>query len=394
VADEQIPSGAPEGAPNGADAPVEKPLTIREIAEAAFDETMVDDGAPNEQPDATGQARPRDAQGRFAPKDDAKAGEAAGEEPTQPQKEGQKTEPRPAPDQGSSSEAPAHWSAADRETFARQTPEGQQFLLRRHSEMESDYQRRVQANARAVEFTNAAAPVFRDPDIAKAMRDAGIGPAQALDIWGGMHKRLLSPDINERVKCIFEIAARSNIDPAVFTTGRPGPQAPLSQEELKDPAIKFFADHIGRTSMEVQGLRAQLQQMQQASQQQANAEALKVTRWGIDNFADEKGPDGKLLRPDFNEVIDQIVELFRINPNRDIKEAYETARYMNAQTRQRLIQAERSRVEQGHANGRAAQAVRSNVRGLTSPVSKPASDGKPKSLRETIEEAADAIGFN
>ena len=66
---------------------------------------------------------------------------------------------------------------------------------------------------------------------------------------------------------------------------------------------------------------------------------MRVTRWGIDAFAEEKGPDGKPLRPDFDTVLPQIIELFQNNPQRDMREAYETARWINPQTRAKLIEA-------------------------------------------------------
>lgn len=381
--------------PNGA---AEPKRSLREIAEAAYDSSFQDDGdagagepaaAPAEPADGS---QPRDQRGRFTSKE-APTGEAAAEPATQPQeKDGQQPQTPTQPAQAASSEAPANWPAADKEAFSKLTPEGQQFLLRRHSEMEGDYQRRVQGNARAAEFASALEPVFRDPIIAGSLQQAGISPYQAIVEWGGMHRRAMSPNVQDRVHLLFELAHRMQIDPAVFTTGQPGPQA-LSPEELKDPAIKFFADHISRNSHEVQALRGELQRMQQADAVRQQAEAERVSRWSIDTFAEEKGPDGKLLRPDFDQVIDTIIELFKANPQRDLREAYETARWMNPTTRQALVAAERQTVQRQAADRQAAQAVRSNVRGMTAPVSKPPDDGKPKGLRATIEAAAEEIGF-
>jgi hypothetical protein len=391
----------PHSPTNGAAAPTPG-KSLREIAEAAYDEINTSppaEGAPAEpaaEP-ADGQiTRPRDNLGRFAA---AKPGEAAppAQDGTQPREDqGQQPPPSPSPGPaGSSSEAPANWSAADKEAFAKLQPEGQQFLLRRHSEMEGDYQRRVQANRAAAEFTSALEPIFRDPVIAGSLQANALTPYHAIEQWAGFHRRAMSPNVQDRVQLAFELAARMGLDPAVFAPSRPGgPQgAALSEQDLKDPAIRYFADHIGRTSTEVQELRATLQQMRQADQNRQNAEAVRVNRWSIDTFADEKGADGKPLRPDFDQVLDTIIDLFKANPQRDLREAYETARWMVPTTRNALIAAERSAVEQKAQNQRAAQAVRSNTRGMTSPVSKPAGDGKPKGLRGTIEATADEIGF-
>jgi hypothetical protein len=390
--------------PNGAahdEAQQPAKLSIREIAEAAYDEiTAPDEAGAEQQPPAEGEqaTQPRDERGRFASKDE-KPGEQPTDTSTQPREDdGQKPPERPtqpAPE-AVSSEAPANWPAADRELFAQQTPEAQAFLLRRHSEMEGDYQRRVTATRGAAEFTQALSPVFNDPVIAGSLQQNSMSPVDAIHQWAGFHRRAMSPNVADKVGLLFELAARMQIDPAVFATGRPGPQGPapqLSEADLKDPAIRYFADHVGRTSSEVQALRAELQQMHAAENEKAQAEAVRVHKWGIDNFADEKGADGKLLRPDFDQLIPTIRELFVANPNRDLKEAYETARWINPATRQSLIAAERAAVERTESNRRAAAAVKGNVRGLTSPVTKPKDDGKPKSLRETIEESADSIGF-
>jgi hypothetical protein len=62
--------------------------------------------------------------------------------------------------------------------------------------------------------------------------------------------------------------------------------------------------------------------------------------------------------------------------------------------RQGLLTATRSAVERKQSNQRASLAVRGNVRGRTSPVSKPDGNGAvPKTLRETIAAAADEVGF-
>ena len=397
---DQSPSGANgQAQPNGAAAPAEEPRqSLRDIAEAAYDNLTEDAGeGADQQPTAEpGEAaQPRDERGRFVPKQEAEPGEAA-PEGTQP-REDQRAEPQrptqPAP--AVSSEAPANWPQEARSNFEKLSPEMKSFVIERHTSMESDYQRRVQANARAAEFATALTPVFRDPVISGSLQQAGMSPHDAIVEWAGFHRRAMSQNVQDRVGLLFDLAQRMQIDPAVFTTGQPGvPGLPgISSADLKDPAIKFFADHISRNASEVQALRGQLQAMQNADAERQSAEALKVTRWSIDSFADEKGRDGKPLRPDFDKVLDQIIELYRANPQRDLREAYETARWMVPTTRQALIAAERQSVERQEADRRAAQAVRSNVRGMTSPVSKPVDNGQAKGLRATLEGVADEIGL-
>jgi hypothetical protein len=394
--------------PNGADPqaaaePIEPPRkSLREVAEDAYDEVIEasDDGAPESQVDGDGQ--PRDAQGRFAPRtQSAEPGVAAEgtqpppspEDPNKPPAQQQDAHPAP---EGRSSEPPANWSAADRETFAKLAPEGREFLLRRHSEMEGDYQRRVQANAAAAEFAQTVAPYFQDPMISENLRAANWSPARAVVELLGFHRRAIgSPE--ERAGLLQEMMQRllPGIDPAaVFGQSRSGQSpAQLSEQEMADPAIRYFAEHVSQTAQQVQALRGQIVSMQQAEAARTNAEALKVTKWGIDSFASEKDAQGNLKRPDFDVVLPQIIELFQANPNRDLNEAYQQARWMHPASRERLIAAERQTVQQQASNSRARQAVRVNARGVTSPVSKPADANGSKSLRETLESTADEIGF-
>jgi hypothetical protein len=385
--------------PNGAEPP-EAAKSLRDMAEEAYDEVLdANPEEPGEGPQVDDGARPRDAQGRFTAKQPAEeTGEAAGEEPTQPRQEipGQQPQQPTQPPQGASSEAPANWPAADREAFAKLAPEGQQFLLRRHSEMEGDYQRRVQATAAATQFTQSLGPIFNDPVIAASLRHNNLTAFDAIREWASMHRRASSPNVQDRYELWQEIGQRLGMDPAALGQSRSAQQPPngLTEKELADPAIRYFADHVSRTVQDVQALRGQIIAMQNAAAEKANAEAMKVTRWGVDGFAEEKGQDGRLLRPDFDTVLPQIIELFEANPQRDLREAYEQARWLNPQTRQALIAAERTTATRQITDQRARQAVRGNVRGLTSPVSKPPSDpGRPRSLRDTLEETADEVGF-
>jgi hypothetical protein len=142
---------------------------------------------------------------------------------------------------------------------------------------------------------------------------------------------------------------------------------------------------------DVQALRGEFQQMQNAVADAQQQEVLKITRRGIDGFAEEKDAQGNLRHPHFDEVLSTVIDLYRANPERDLQEAYEMACWSTPQVRAKLIAADQAKAEQQRQNERARQAVRSNVRGITSPVAKPTE--RPKGLRATIEAAADEIGL-
>ena len=124
--------------------------------------------------------------------------------------------------------------------FARQTPEAQSFLLRRHTEMERDYTAKTQANASAVQFTSALAPVFQEPTLSGHLQQAGMSPYDAIQQWAGMHRRALNPDPRERVNLLVDMAQGMGLDPAaIFATSRQSGPA-LSEEEQKNPAIRYL----------------------------------------------------------------------------------------------------------------------------------------------------------
>lgn len=397
MANEPTPNSNGVTPPEPASEAAEQPRSLREVAEAAWSdiEAAPEPGTEPETPPAGQSGQPRDNLGRFAAKE--------GEQPPGPAPLDDKTAPpvqppSPAPAPGSSSEAPAHWSAEDKATFAKLPKEGQDFLLKRHTEMERDYQSKVQANATAVQFTQAVAPVFEHPAVSAALVDYQTGgrihPIDAIKQWAAFHVRAMSPNVEDKIGLIQDLMQRLKLDPAAVLGQGNQPVNGLSEEDMKDPAIKFFADHVGRTTKDLQALRTQLEGLSRQQNDRASQESLRVINWGIDQFADEKDAQGNLLHPHFDAVLPQIIELFSSNPQRDLREAYETAVWMNPQLRNTLIAAERQSVEQKAANERAAKAARSNVRGRTSPVTKPeAPGGEKKGLRATIEAAADEVGL-
>lgn len=396
---EQLISGA-----NGQTQPSDPPKSLREIAEQSWDEVIEGDDFDNsDQATETvddGGVR-RDKMGRFASQD-GEPGEAEAEKPPSPADE------KPlAPDAATpadpalgSNQPPQHWSEQDRAMFDKLPQEGQSFLLRRHTEMERDYTAKAQKSATAVQFTDAVGQLFADPVIDQTVRQTGLSPYDMIHALLGMQRRGMSPDPREKMALLTDVARNIGLDPAAIFTSQPaqtGAIPGLSEADQKDPAIKFFADHIGQTAREVQGLRNALETMQRQGHESAQAEALKVTRWGIDGFAEEKDAQGNPAHPYFDRVLPHIIELFRANPGRDLRDAYNTALWMDPEIRAQLQQRDTQRVSQGEANRRAAQAARSNLRGRTSPVGRPngqdGGEGRPRTLRETIEASADEIGF-
>jgi hypothetical protein len=383
------PSNSPsDGQTQPPEAPAPTP-SLRETIEAAYDN-------PDQQVDAGQDGRVRDSYGRFVAKDRVESGEAekpkAPPSPEKPITGTQKPTTDPAP-QGSSSQPPEHWSAEDKATFAKLPTEGQSFLLRRHQEMEADYTRKSQTASGAVQFAQSLSPVFDDPAIAGSLRQSGFNAVDAVQQWASFHKRAITPDPREQVGLLVELSQRMGLDPArLFVGMKPPPD--LSPEDMKDPAIRYFADHMSRTTGEMQALKARLQEMVDTAEKQREQEAVDVAMQNINQFEHEKDASGNPLRPHFNRVINDIVDLFRINPERGMQDAYLRAVRMNEDLYQETIAAERNRLQSQSSVDRARAASRGNTRGLTSPVSKPNAKTGNGTLRDMLEQTADEVGFN
>jgi hypothetical protein len=390
-----MPTETDNNSISGVETTPEPRPSLREIAEAAYDEGSTPETAPEERLPSE-DTRARDERGRFAAKEQPQEpGEAERRAPS-PETTPKEAQDRPdtAP-QGTSNQIPEHWSAEFRADFAKLPQEGQNILLRRYGEMEADYTRKSQANATAVQAVNALAPIFQDPDIARSLQENQMHPIQAIQDWARMHKAASNPDPRVRAHTLYEIAERMGFDPAkVFAPNRP-PTSNLPEHLQKDPAVQFFADQASKTESDLQALRSELNQFRSQETQRIEGEALRATRWSIDNFADEKDQSGKPLRPYFDRVLSAVIDMYRANPDRDLQEAYETACWMDPAVRQEMMRMEWTRTQHAASNQRAAQAVRSNVRGMTNPVSKPAPDKKGNgSLRDALEASADEVGFS
>jgi hypothetical protein len=382
--------------------PAPAPRSVREVAEAVYDELLDSDAAADETtetPPVDETVRARDASGRFVARETAaEPGEAdavAKPVPAPPEVQTSEEKPaQPAPEQGKSIELPPHWPEADRKTFGELTPGGKELFVRRYSEMERDYTQKTQAAAQAVTFVQTVAPIFQHPQMVESLKTAQASPSEAIDQWARFHLGIMHPDPRVRLATVQEIARRAQIDPATAAPGQSGAPA-LTAEELKHPAIRFLADTLSRTTQEQQALRSQFQAMVNQQQAERQTAVQGATEDYVNSFAEAVDGQGRKLHPYFDRVIEELKELFQANPKRDMADAYKRACRMNDAVYEEMQQAGRLTAEQHAANQRAALAAKGNIRGRTAPVSTTANGaGEKKSLRATLEAAADEAGIN
>jgi hypothetical protein len=382
-----------QGTPNGADT---QPKGLREVAEAAWDEVVEqaseESTEESTQDESEPSGQPRDERGRWIPK--SPEGVAAAPEPPSPSETTQEPEqPHPAPvtpPPGEAAQAPANWSAEDRANFEKLPQEGKQFLLKRHSEMESDYQKRVQATAMSNQMLQAIAPVFNDFDISSSLNRLNMNAIDAIHQWGAFYKRSINQDPRARIELLFEMADRMALDPAAVF-GHLNSRSPETQlftkEELANPAVKRFADHLGQLNQRLSAQESALQQSRAAEE----TARVGASRAQIDAFANAKNADGTPAHPYFDAVLPIAMEHYKANPTWSIEQCYQAAIEPLLGPMQQQAQAS---VAQAQNVARAQAAVRSNVRGNTAPVSRPAPPEGKRGLRQVMEEAAEEIGFN
>jgi len=389
--------------------------SLREIAEQAYDdlergaeqpveEAAAEPAEPSEPQEAVASdERPRDKSGRWVAKSTIQPGEAitrspppADPAPKEKVSEPSATEPDPAA-QARSNQAPEHWSAEDKATFSKLPQEGQAFLLKRHGEMEAEFTRKAQASAGAVQFTQSLAPVFTDRRVQTSLQQMGLNPTQAIQEWAGFHVRAMSPNLQDRFGVLVDLAERMQLDPArIFSALNKSPLPEgLSESELKDPAVKFFADQLGQTTNELNAIKREMQQRADAEHRARVQAGEQHARSNIDQFANETAADGTPLRPYFDTVLPILLDLFKANPQRSMADAYDAACWAHPDVRRQLLAAEQQRVQSRHDVEKARIAQRGNARGLTSPAVKPPGINGPSrgSLRDTIERSAEEVGY-
>lgn len=126
--------------------------TIKEKMSQTGDDKGTGDKAPTDD-------RPRDASGKFIPKD--LVGDKA-----------PKAEPGPSPDtktpeikpQATVVEAPAHWPPDAKATFAKLDPQGQKFLLDRYKDTEATFTRKSQELSETAKYADSVKSLFTDQD--------------------------------------------------------------------------------------------------------------------------------------------------------------------------------------------------------------------------------------
>ena len=193
-------------------------------------------------------------------------------------------------------EAPEHWAASDREVFNSQTKESQEFLLKRHREMEGAMTRKSQelsSKTRQFDAVEDALSPYRAEFSA-----AGLDSAGAVRQLASWHDSLKTGGRD----AILKLASIYQIDMTE------------EDQEYIDPALSTIKNELS----ELKHLTAQ---QQQAAQREQQSQLERV----IDSFVTETDEGGKPKHPHFNALHDDIVKLFNAGMVKDLADAYNKA---------------------------------------------------------------------
>lgn len=194
-------------------------------------------------------------------------------------------------------EAPEHWSASDKEEFNEQPKSAQEYILRRHKEMEGDYTRKRQLESTKVRLAESVADALAPYE--NEFSRAGLDHAGAVRQLAGWHNALKESGRD----AIFALANTYGID--------------LTEPDIDDatdPAIRSIQKQIG----ELQGTLTRQEQEAQQSQQEALIQEIQ-------NFEEAKDDSGKLLHPHFAKLKDDITALFTAGLAKSLDEGYDKA---------------------------------------------------------------------
>lgn len=272
-------------------------------------------------------------------------------------------------------EAPQHWPEADKAMFKEQPKPVQDYLLRRHREMEADYTRKTQASADNIRFSEAVVRRI-DPAVAQDMKAKGVSNEQFITSLVDWHKLSMT----DPAAFARQVVTNLKLDPKVLFEG-----APVNPLEARLAAIET-------------NLAAENQSRMQIIQENA-AKTLK-------DFAEEKDAAGAVVRPHLDKVKTMMGRLMMADNTLDLSGAYELAVYRDPELRASLktpgtateqpLTAQSSPDTQRQKEAqKAAKAAAANIRGSGgAAVVKSTDQQKPMSLRATMLAAADEVGLN
>lgn len=357
--------------------------------------------------------------GKFAKKEkdcEAKPDAKADDKDNLADKDATKTEAKPEGDdkatdksaekksEDKTDELLSKWSASDKAMFKLQSPEAQEFLLRRHKAMESDYTKKTAAVADLKKEFEPIQQMFASH--LEVLKAKGLTPAATIRAWANVETALANGRGVDVIKGMIDgygidkaalgkalgFTSATAAEPSIDATKvAPDPSSAAHQPINLPPELVQELRDL-RARLDAQENEKQTSQITAAREREAKVES------DITNFKSAANEKGELLHPFYEEVEPVMVALAQSyvaskQPLPPLAELYETAVRANPSTYAALRAAERraweaERDEQARAKAASARRAGSSVTGAPGSGQATAPIRGEMTLREQLEEAA------
>lgn len=341
---------AEEGTPQE---PADK-ATLTDDLNAAFDALEEPEGeeqqaADTEQEEPESTAETESSQEEAAPDETPASGDSEAEEAEEPDE---------VP-----IEPPQHWAEEDKQVFRDAPQEAQEFLLRRHRDMEADYTRKSQEVA---EVRKALEPIKQSLELNGMSEGDYITRLRAADQY-------LS---NSPQEAIQWLANSYGVDLSQF-----GQSQESEDDEFKDP----YVQQLERKVQELEGkFQSREQQEQQASQQQLQQQ--------VNEFANATDEQGSPKHPHFEAVKTHMGALMQSGAAGTLEEAYDQAVWARPDLREQLLESQKREAAQQEEQRRKEKAQKAKK--ATTPASSGTTTEAPEApadLRSDLERQFDKL---
>lgn len=198
------------------------------------------------------------------------------------------------------------WEPHIKEMFPSLPREVQEFLLNTTTNWQTGYNTKFQELANERRQLEPIQQTFQDPILSQYLGLQGWQPSQAVQVFGQHMKNILT---NPKAGYQTLMQALGH-DPATLFNPE--------DEQYIDPAVSQANQRIAQLERE----RAQELQRRQAEEvQRAQQELIE--------FANKKNEQGNLAHPRFNELQNELMQIFAAMPHLSVEQAYRMAEVQN-----------------------------------------------------------------
>ena len=271
--------------------------------------------------------------------------------------------------------APEHWPSDDRELFAGQPKEVQQWMLDRIKAQDGDYTKKTQ------EIAPLRNSIQRWQGY---LTQIGQTPEYAFDLLMGAEQRLRSGTPQEKVAVIQALANDYGVPLEGFAPPQ-GEAGEPDEQQLLQNAINQAIQPYQQQLEQMQGYMSH--QQQAATQAQVNTIQQQVTA-----FAGEKDGQGQLAHPYFNDpgVQDMMTMLAQQEQasgrQPQLQDLYDRAIWAVPAVKDKLLKVQQSNAEQQQRE-RVEKAKNAGASVSSGGGAAPPTDEQPQGIRESVEQA-------